>query len=66
MKMQIKYGRVSFANADYKLYINENNIYLTYYDKKSIKCRNWIYNETNKNKSFIEISKKSHNKVFIK
>jgi len=64
MKIQIfKSGRVSFADAGCELNMTENNIYLGYYNKKAIKYRNWIYG---KSKNFIEISKKSYDKIFTK
>ena len=50
MKIHIfKSGWVSFANADYQLNMTENNIYLSYDNEKTIKCRNWIYGRSNKN-----------------
>jgi len=68
MKIQIKRmiesQWISFDNGSYDLYMSKNNIYLAYHNKKSIGYSNWIYNEVDK--SFIKISKKSHNKVFIK
>jgi len=66
MKIQIfKKGWISFAGADCQLNMTENHIYLSYYDKKVMQYKNWIYNEINKSKNFIEISKKSYNKIFI-
>jgi len=66
MKIQIfKNGWIGFAGADCQLNMTENHIYLSYYDKKVTQYKNWIYNEINKSKNFIEISKKSHNKIFI-
>ena len=67
MKIQIfKSGWITFANADYVLNMIENNRYLSYDNEKTIKYRSWIYNDIGKNKNFIEISKKPHNKIFTK
>ena len=65
MKIQVfKNGWVTFAEAGCELNMVEHNIYLGYYDKKATKYKNWIYDEINKSKNFIEISKKSYNKIF--
>jgi len=49
MKIQIKGKRISFAAVGYELSISKNNIYLAYFSKESLRCRNWIYGENNKN-----------------
>ena len=64
MRIQIfKNKCIDFVNVSYKLYMSENNIYLAYYNKKSIKYGDWIYG---KDRNFIEISKKSYDKIFTK
>ena len=65
MKIRIEKNLVTFCNIYYDFSISRDCIYLACFFKKSVDYRNWIYGK-NKNKNTIEISKKSHNKIFIK
>jgi len=49
MKIRIEKNLVAFRSICYDFSINRGRIYLAYFFKDSMKCRNWIYGENNKN-----------------
>jgi len=64
MKIKIEKNRVAFRNTYYDFSMNRDFIYFAYCNEKFIRCINWIYDKIDKN--FINISKKLHNKKYIK